>query len=179
MLPAPAPGRFYDEYIQTGDGRVDCCPPLFADALVLARQIFDELHAEPPGSLKLINLRTNYMHNSWYQNVEKLRRGRHQGNPLHMAPADAARLGLADGDPVQVRSAAGALAAAVFVDETLREGVVAMAHGGGQERSHGLRVAKQYPGVNVNVLLPSGPGSYEKLSNQAHMTGVPVSVVRR
>lgn len=179
VLPAPAPGRFYDEYIQTGDGRVDCCPPLFAGALAQARSIFDELLAEPPSTLKLINLRTNYMHNSWYQNVEKLRRGRHQGNPLHMAPADAARLGLADGDAVLVRNAHGELSAAVLVDESLHAGVVAMAHGGGQERSHGLRIAKQYPGVNVNVLLPSGPGSYEKLSNQAHMTGVPVSVVRR
>jgi hypothetical protein len=30
--------------------------------------------------------------------------------------------------------------------------------------------------VNANALLPSGPGSYEKLSNQAHMTGVPIEV---
>jgi len=39
-----------------------------------------------------------------------------------------------------------------------------------------MKVAHKYPGVNVNQLLPSGPGSYEKLSNQAHMTGIPVSI---
>ena len=37
-------------------------------------------------------------------------------------------------------------------------------------------MARAHPGVNVNALLPTGPGSYEKLSNQAFMTGVPVSV---
>jgi hypothetical protein len=31
--------------------------------------------------------------------------------------------------------------------------------------------------VNCNVLLPSGPGAFEPISNQAHMTGVPVDVV--
>jgi hypothetical protein len=30
--------------------------------------------------------------------------------------------------------------------------------------------------VNVNALLPSGPGSCERLSNQAHMTGIPVEI---
>jgi hypothetical protein len=30
--------------------------------------------------------------------------------------------------------------------------------------------------VNVNRLLPSGPGSYDPLSTQALMTGIPVEV---
>src|SRR3546814_7066120 len=33
VLPRPEPGRFYDEQIQTPDGRVDCCPPTVAPAL--------------------------------------------------------------------------------------------------------------------------------------------------
>jgi len=32
--------------------------------------------------------------------------------------------------------------------------------------------------VNVNRLLPSGPGSYDPLSNMAYMTGIPVEVRR-
>ncbi len=36
--------------------------------------------------------------------------------------------------------------------------------------------ASGYPGVNVNALLPRGPSSFEPLSNQAHMTGLPVEV---
>ncbi len=33
-------------------------------------------------------------------------------------------------------------------------------------------------GVNVNRLLPSGPGSYEDYSSMAFMVGAPVGVVR-
>jgi hypothetical protein len=55
-------------------------------------------------------------------------------------------------------------------------GVVAMTHGWGHARSSGMTFAQQTPGVNCNVLLPSGPGAYEPISNQAHMTGIPVDV---
>ena len=51
-----------------------------------------------------------------------------------------------------------------------------MTHGWGNQHSAGLHVAQQYPGINVNQLLPTGPGSFEKLSNQAHMTGINVEV---
>ena len=37
-------------------------------------------------------------------------------------------------------------------------------------------IARQRPGVNVNRLLASGPGSYDPLSNMAHMTGIEVEV---
>lgn len=177
VLPPVPTGHFYDEYIQTADQRVDCCPPLFCEALERARQIFAELAAEPAGTLKLINLRTNYMQNSWYQNVGLLKRAGRLTNPLHMAPDDAARLGLAEGDAVMVRNANGGVDAVVHIDDTLRTGTVAMTHGWGNERTPGLRVAQRHPGVNVNALLPVGPGSYEKLSNQSHMTGVVVEVL--
>jgi anaerobic selenocysteine-containing dehydrogenase len=178
VLPPPPAGRFYDDFIQTDDARVDCCPPLFAEALARAHAIFAELEGEAAGTLKLISLRTNYMQNSWYHNVGKLKRASQRLNPLHLSPADAQRLQLAEGDAVRVANGNGEIDAVVHIDDTLREGVVAMTHGWGNERSHGLRVAKQYPGINVNALLPSGPGSYEKLSNQAHMTGIAVQVRR-
>ena len=78
---------------------------------------------------------------------------------------------------MRVRNVNGEITASVRIDATLREGVVAMTHGWGQERSRGLRVASRHPGANVNLLLPTGPGSYEKLSNQAHMTGIAVEVL--
>ena len=55
-------------------------------------------------------------------------------------------------------------------------GVVSMAHGWGNARTTGMRTAQGNPGVNVNQLLPSGPGSFEPLSSQAHMTGIPVEL---
>ena len=37
-------------------------------------------------------------------------------------------------------------------------------------------LARERPGVNVNRLLASGPGSFDPLSNMAYMTGIPVDV---
>ncbi len=64
----------------------------------------------------------------------------------------------------------------VSLDPGLVRGVAALTHGWGHERAPGLRVAAGSPGVNANRLLPTGPGSYEPLSNQAFMTGVPIEV---
>ena len=36
--------------------------------------------------------------------------------------------------------------------------------------------AQRYPTKSVRVIVPSGPGSFEPLSGQAHMTGIPVEV---
>jgi anaerobic selenocysteine-containing dehydrogenase len=175
VFPEPAAGRFYEEWIQTPDRRVDCCPELFGEALARCEAIFGELEAERADQLKLITRRDPWMHNSWYHNVARMKRPGRLENPLHMNPEDAARLGLADGARVRCRSAHGALDATLAYDADLMPGVVSMTHGWGHART-GMRVAQQHPGVNANALLPSGPGSYEPLSNQAHMTGIPVEV---
>jgi anaerobic selenocysteine-containing dehydrogenase len=176
LLPEIAPGRFFEEWIQTADRRMDLCPELFHDALARAEAICVDLESEPTETLKLITFRDDHMHNSWYQNVTKLKRRRHRDNPLHVHPEDAARLGIAEGQRVAVRSEAGRIETPIALDETLLPGVVAMVHGWGNERSPGLRVAHEHPGVNVNELLPSGTESFEPLSNQAFMTGIPVRI---
>ena len=55
-------------------------------------------------------------------------------------------------------------------------GVVSMVHGWGHQVCPGLRVAHADPGANPNAVLPTGPGSFEPLSSQAHMTGIRVRV---
>jgi anaerobic selenocysteine-containing dehydrogenase len=175
-LPPIPTGRFYSDWVQTDDKKVDCCPPLFAEAITQAHAIFRELQQEPADQLKLINLRTNYMHNSWFHNLPELKREHQQDNGLHMSPEDVQQRGLQDGQLIEVRNRWGRIVTKVKVDDTLRPGVVAMTHGWGHQKSHGLKIANRYPGTNANVLLPTGPGSYEKLSNQAFMTGVPVVV---
>jgi hypothetical protein len=55
-------------------------------------------------------------------------------------------------------------------------GVVGIEHGWGHASATGMRFAASTPGANANRLLPHGPGSYEPVSNQAHMTGIPVEV---
>ncbi len=175
-LPPAAPEVLYSKGVQLPDGRIDCCPPVFAEAMARAEDLFVELAAEPQNQLKLINLRTHYMHNSWLHNVERLKRAQQRDNPLHMAPADAEARGLADGDALVVENTNGSIEARVRIDASLRTGVVAMSHGWGNAHTPGMPVAQRHPGSNVNRLLPSGIDSYEKLSNQAVMTGIAVSL---
>lgn len=176
-LPPIPTGRFYDDWIQTADQRVDCCPPLFTEALQQAHSIFTELQQEPEDQLKLISLRTNYMQNSWYHNMPQLKRPHQQDNCLYMNPEDLAQRQLQEDQTVSVSNQWGSIQANLKADEKLRPGVVAMTHGWGNRRSSGLKVAQQFPGTNVNQLLPTGPASFEKLSNQAHMTGIPVQIL--
>lgn len=176
VLAQTAPASVFEQGVQHDDGRVDCCPAIFAEAIENASRIYDELVVEQSGQLKLINLRTNYMHNSWLHNLPALKRGIHASNPLWMNPRDAALRQLQEGDTVVVSNVNGEITAQLGLDPKLRVGVVAMTHGLGNVQSHGMKVAQASPGVNVNQLLPMGLNSYEKLSNQSHMTGIQVEV---
>jgi anaerobic selenocysteine-containing dehydrogenase len=177
VLPQPAPGEFYDRQVQTLDGRVDCFPAAFAEAIDRCHRLFGHAQEElGQGGLRLITKRDPWMHNSWFANVPRMKRGGRTTNPLGIHPSDASARGLADGDRAVVRSAYGEVEAAVHVDPDLMPGVVSMVHGWGHGASPRLRVASGHPGVNPNVLLPIGEGSFEPLSSQAHMTGVPVEV---
>jgi anaerobic selenocysteine-containing dehydrogenase len=170
------PGAFFEEHLQTDDRKVDCCPHAFAPALADCERIFEELVAEGPARLKLITRRDPWMHNSWYANLPRLRRGAHAKNPLWVHPDDLAARGLHPGGRARLWNEHGEIEVDVAADAGLVPGVVALAHGGGQARTPGMRVAQQAPGVNPNALLPIGPGSFERLSNQAFMTGVPVEL---
>jgi formate dehydrogenase len=167
-------GRFLSERIQTPDGKVDCCPEAFGPALGRCAEIFAAMVAEPPDQLRLISRRDSRMHNSWYANVPGMKRGDRTENRLAMHPVDAAERGLAERTRAVVASAWGELEVTVELDDAVRPGVVSMEHGWGVQP--GLRLSREKPGVNVNVLMPHGPDSFEALSNQQHMTGVAVSV---
>ena len=174
-LPPSEPGRFFSDQLQTGDGLVDCCPPIFGPAIERADAIFESLVSEPPG-LKLITRRDVFMHNTWYANVASMKRGGRDSNRLDIHPSDAASRGVADGDLVRVTSEWGEITAPVRLDDDLLPGVVSLVHGGGHRGVTAMRTAAAMPGVNPNAVLPHGPGTYEPLSSQSHMTGVPVEV---
>jgi anaerobic selenocysteine-containing dehydrogenase len=176
QLPKTGVGRFYSDWLQTEDKKIDCRPPVFNEPIQTAEAIFQELENEPEDQLKLITLRNGFMHNSWYHNLERLKKGEHRSNPVYMNSEEAAKRGFKPGANVRMHNKWGSLEVELQVDDRLRDGVVAMAHGWGNRKTPGMRVARKYPGVNVNRLLPNGPGSYEKISNQAHMTGIPVNI---
>jgi anaerobic selenocysteine-containing dehydrogenase len=171
-------GRFYSDWLQTPDRKVDCCPAIYAESIEAARAILHDLDREPEDQLKLISGRNGMMHNSWYQNLERLKKGEHRTNPIYMNAEDARKRGIETGDKVRMHNRWGVVEAEARVDARLRRGVVSMAHGWGNKSTPGMKVAQRFPGANVNQLLPHGPGSYEKISNQAHMTGIAVDIER-
>ncbi len=180
VLPTPTPGTFFDQQVHTADGRVDCCPPVFGPAIERSHRLFGEAIAaaarRADGELLLIHKRDAWMHNSWFSNLERMKRHGRTNNPLGISSVSAERLGLRDGDTVTVTSQHGEIEAVVELDDDLMEGVVSMVHGWGHRASPRLQVAAANPGANPNVLLPIGPDSFEPLSSQAHMTGIPVAV---
>jgi anaerobic selenocysteine-containing dehydrogenase len=96
---------------------------------------------------------------------------------LQVNPEDAARLGLADGEPAVVSSASGSGRVVVPVDVTdaIRPGVVSLPHGWGHDLP-GVRlgVAAAHAGVNSNLL--AGSEHYDPLSGNAVLNGIPVEV---
>jgi len=169
-------GRFYSDHLQTDDGKVDCCPSGFGDALAVCAKQLIELDAEGPERLKMITLRDPYMHNSWYANLNRMKGGTKDRNYLYINPDDATQRQVSTGDKVKLSSSAGEIEVELRLDADLKRGVVALTHGWGNSRTPGMRVAHQSPGANQNALLPSGVGSFDPLSNQAFMTGVPVEI---
>lgn len=179
VLDPVEPGGFYANVIQTEDGRVDCDPALFhaEGAIDRMEAIFEELAEETAEGFKLITKREPSMHNSWMQNLAKVR-GRHREPRLWLHPEDASRVGVGIGDRVRVRNEWGEIEVEVAFERGLARGVAALPHGAGNAQTPALRFASERPGANANRLLPSGPGSFEPLSGQAFMTGVPIEIER-
>ena len=154
----------------------DAAPEVLASTFDRAGAIFDDLSAEPIDQLKLIGRRTAHTLNSSLQNVERLKERGAADNPLHMAPIDAERLGLAEGDWARITNTNGSIVARIALDETLRQESSAMTHGFGNAATTGMPHAQRHPGVNVNALCPTGPGSFDPVSTMSQLTGVPVDV---
>jgi len=176
VFEASKPVDFYEDAVQTDEKRIDCFPKAFTSAVQRMAHIYKELCKEPVDQLKLISKRDANMFNSWFSNLPKLKQKERSQNYLYMHPLDAEKRQIREGDKVRVSNQRGEVLAPVKISDEFRQGVVAMSHGWGHQQSRGMQVAQKLPGVNCNKLLPSGKDSFEPLSNQAHMTGIPVEV---
>ena len=174
LLEPTMPGTFLDR--MRPDGMIDGDPPMLRIAKERTVEQFAEALFEPTDSLKLITRRTSHTINSALQNVEKLKAKGAASNPLYMSPADADRRSLTDGTNVRIANLWGSVESTVKIDDTLREGVVAMTHGFGNANTSGMPHAQRYPGANVNALAPVGPGSFDPVSTMSQLTGIPVEV---
>ena len=108
--------------------------------------------------------------------VELTSKSSEQSNQLYMHPEDAAELGLAEGDAVDVTSDVATLRVPMSLLPELMRRTVALPHGWGHQHAAGLSVAGKLSGVNVNLLAADGPSNVEALSGMAQLTGIRVAV---
>jgi anaerobic selenocysteine-containing dehydrogenase len=126
--------------------------------------------ATHPGlALLLVSRREHAVYNSVGHHLPALRR-RRPFNPAYVNPADAQRLGAADGNVIVIESRVGAIEATLQCAPDVREGVVSIAHG-----FDGPGGAGQ--GVSTSVLVDD-EHDYEPLSGLPRMSAIPVRVRR-
>src|SRR5205823_5102144 len=109
------------EVLRTPSGKIELAPePIVADVERLRAALDDGASAN--GKMVLIGRRDLRSNNSWMHNLHVLVKG----NPrctAQMNPADAARLGIADGDVTRVTSRVGTIELPAEVTDTVMLGV--------------------------------------------------------
>ena len=160
------------EVLRTAGGRIELAPePIVADVPRLLAELAGGGNGD---GLVLVGRRDLRSNNSWMHNLPLLVRGKERCT-VHVHPDDAARLGLADGEPARVSSRAGAIEVPVEVTDDVMPGVVSIPHGWGHDAPGvALRVAAAHAGANSNILADEE--LVEPLSGTAVLNGIPVQV---
>jgi anaerobic selenocysteine-containing dehydrogenase len=158
------------EVLRTPSGKIELAPELLvADVARLRAGL-----ADCSDGMVLIGRRDLRSNNSWMHNAPVLVKGKARCT-MHVHPADAARLGLADGRLARVRSRAGSIDVPVEVTDAIRPGVVSIPHGWGHDLPGiQLGVASRHAGVSCNRLVDEH--DLDPLSGNAVLNGVPVTV---
>ncbi len=174
--PDHEPGSFLGHRVTTPDGKVHLAPEALVRAVRDLEGSFQKAgHRDPERPFKLISKRHVKTHNSWTHNYEGFVTAGFRTNHLYVHPEDLERVGVAEGELVDVASATGTVRVPVKGLADLRPGTVALPHGWGHQHTH-LGVARETAGVNVNILAADGVDGVDPLSGMVHLTGIPVSV---
>jgi len=160
------------DLLATASGTIELAPELLVSDVPRLRAALAERRKD--AALVLIGRRHLRSNNSWMHNLRPLAKGRDRCTLL-VSPADATRLGLADGGRARVRSRVGELVAPVIVTDEMMPGVVSLPHGFGHDAEGAqLDVARGIAGVNVNRL--NDETRFDVLSGNAVLNGTPVEV---
>jgi anaerobic selenocysteine-containing dehydrogenase len=159
-----------DQALRTPSGRIELAPQHILDDVPRLERAMVEAHP----ALVLVSRRHLRSLNSWMHNVDTLVRGKDRCT-LQLHSQDAARIGAATGDLVEVASASGAVRVVAEITDDIRPGVVSLPHGWGHG-APGTRttIATEHAGVNINLLSP-GP-LVDVASGNAVLNGIPVRV---
>ena len=127
----------------------------------------------PDRPFLLVPRRENRVINSTGRTLPGLMRGRSY-NPAFMHPGDLARLGVAAGDVVEIRSEHAFVTTVAQEDANLRPGLVSMSHNFGG--NPGDNEDPFVDGANTNRLLRNDV-EYDRYTGQPRMGALPVAVV--
>jgi len=177
LLPQNPGGNFLGtDRVLTADGKVDLAPAPYVAAFEDAVEALFDGELENRDVIKLIGKREMRRMNTSSANCERLTS--ETTNYVYMSPDDARRIGVVDGDRVEVASAFGRIEIPVRVTGEMMPRTVAIPQCWGHEKADGLAHARRHPGVNSNLLAGDGADNIEKLSGMSHLSGIPVDIRR-
>jgi formate dehydrogenase len=163
--------------LRTDDKRVHAAPPEF---VARARELLGEPNTVAPEGypFHLGNRRNRHSMNSWLNELPGLHRSG-KGNDVLINTADAAALGISDGDRVRVFSPVGEIELRAALSDRPRRGLVVVDHGWGSRVFDPRGGAEpQSFGVNRNLLVGSATQDIDPLSQTSTLSSTYVGVER-
>ena len=158
------------EVLRTPSGRVELAPALLLADLPRA---WADL-PRPADDMVIIGRRDVRSNNSWMHNLPTLAKGPDRCTLL-LHPADARRLGLAQGMLARISRGEASVVAPVQCSDAMRPGVASLPHGWGHDLAGSrLALAAQRPGANLNALLDDR--LTDPLSGNAVLSGLAVHI---
>ncbi len=159
-----------EEVVTTPSGKIELAPDFILNDIPRLEKAL----ARPQPETVLVSRRQLSSMNSWMHNVDTLMRGRHRCT-LQIHPADAARLGVEEGDLVRIASSENAVVAPAEITGDLVPGVVCLPHGWGHDAEGAeMQVARAHAGINSNRLSPGS--ALDVPSGNAVVNGIPVAL---
>ncbi|MCR9096200.1 MAG: molybdopterin-dependent oxidoreductase [bacterium] len=162
--------------VLTRDKKVALAPTPVVEAFEENTERFYAEELANRDRLKLIGLRQIKRMNTASSNSEAL--VRESTNYAYLNPEDASRIGVSNGDDVDVRSDHGRIRIPVRVSDEMMPRTVAIPQCWGHAKADGLSHAAKHPGVNSNLLAGDGLEHVEALSGMSHLSGILIDVTR-
>ncbi len=165
--------RNLDDNLRTDDKRIHLAHP--AMLAELRRALLDPVRPPPDRPLVLQAGRRTMWNANTVHRDPRWRKGKRSGCALYIHPDDASEIGVADGERVRVRSAAGCVQTEVLLDTTQRPGHVSLPNGFGLTYET-VEGELNVDGVSANILTSAG--ARDPFTGIPHHKWVPVAVTK-
>ncbi|MDB6063028.1 MAG: hypothetical protein JWM78_3131 [Verrucomicrobiaceae bacterium] len=168
----PTKENMLPQVLKTASGKIELAPDYLLQDIPRLTAAMTTKHPE----MVLVSRRHLASMNSWMHNIDTLMRGRERCT-LHIHPDDATRIGIANGDKVNVTSSEDSVTVVSEITDAILQGVVSLPHGWGHDtKGAQMIIARSKPGVNTNLLSPGT--LVDAISGNAVLNGIPVVIAR-